>query len=388
MFTSIIDNDLYKFTMQNAVCKLYPRAHTLYNFTDRNGLEYPLNFATELRQRVDAMAALSLKADEYKFLADRCYYLDPVYLDFLKNYRFDPNEVIISQPEGKLDVKINGPWYRTILWEVPLLAMISQLYFEMTGSVPENTAEVIAKTKTKADSLASMGTPFSDFGTRRRYSLANHQLVVKTLKENSRDFMMGTSNVFLAMLNDLTPVGTMAHEWIMFHAATYGYLSANRMAFERWVNVYQGEVGIALSDTYTTETFLRDFTTKEAKLFDGVRQDSGDPIEFARKMIDHYQSLHIDPRIKTIVFSDSLNLDTVSQIREFCDGKIRDTYGIGTYFTNDVGVTPLNIVIKMLTCARDAQSPRVNTVKLSDDKGKHMGDPQTVKICQDRIRSA
>ena len=386
MFKSILDNDLYKFTMQNAVCKLYPRALSLYNFTDRNRLHYPVNFERELRERVEAMAALAMTSDEQKFMADRCYYLDPAYLDFLKGYRYDPKEVQIEQDNGCLDIKIQGPWYRTILWEVPLLAIVSELFFELTGAEPENEDVIYSKTKNKAQKLDRMRAPFSDFGTRRRYSYNNHCLVVKSLKENGGKSFKGTSNVHLALINDLTPIGTMAHEWIMFHAAIYGYLSANRMAFEKWVEVYRGEVGIALSDTYTTDIFLKDYSVQLAKLFDGVRQDSGGPIEFAQRMLDHYRRLRIDPSSKTIVFSDSLNVETVRKIREFCEGKIRDVYGIGTCLTNDVGVKALNIVIKHLKCKLDNQAPWLNTVKLSNDTVKHMGDPEEVTICQNTLK--
>ncbi len=160
------------------------------------------------------------------------------------------------------------------------------------------------------------------------------------------------------------------------------------MAFEKWVEVYKGEVGIALSDTYTTDFFLKDYSVKLAKLFDGVRQDSGDPRALAEKIIDHYLKLRIDPSTKTIVFSDSLDVETVRQIREFCNGRIRDVYGIGTFLTNDVGVKPLNIVIKLLSCKQDNRAPWLNTVKLSDDTGKHMGNQNEVRICQDTLKVA
>lgn len=387
MFKSILDNDLYKFTMQNAVCKLYPWAETLYRFTDRNDRVYPSGFGAALAERAKEMATLALTPEEEKFLRERCYFLDPAYLDFLKGYRFDPKEIEISQHEGRLALTIRGPWYRTILWEVPLLAMISELYYEMSGESPEAPATVRLKTMEKAQALAAAGAPFSDFGTRRRFSSDNHRRVMETLKENSGDFLLGTSNVHLAREFDLSPIGTMAHEWIMFHAAINGYLSANRTGFARWVDVYRGEVGIALSDTYTTEVFLKDFDVLPAKLFDGVRQDSGDPVAFARRMIDHYRRLRIDPTAKTIVFSDSLDVAKVREIRSFCDGRIRDVYGIGTHLTNDVGLSALNIVIKLSACKLDGCSPWLNTVKLSDDPGKHTGEAETVRTCLAALES-
>jgi nicotinate phosphoribosyltransferase len=208
-----------------------------------------------------------------------------------------------------------------------------------------------------------------------------HKRVIQTLKEHGGRNFVGTSNVHLAMQQNVKPIGTHAHEWFMFHAAKYGFKMANAMALEHWVDVYRGDLGIALSDTYTTDEFFEQFDKKFAKLFDGVRHDSGDPIEFAKKTILHYQHLGINPLTKTITFSDSLNYEKVKKITEFCRYKIGFSFGIGTNFTNDVGLKPMNIVIKMTeTCIEGEQWTQV--VKLSDEPGKHSGDIDTIELAK------
>ena len=371
----ITDNDLYKFTMQYAVVSLFPLSKVRYKFINRGADNFPDGFAARLQDEVNAMSKLRLTDDEYKFMAQKCYYLPPSYLDFLAAYRFDPNEVHISQQGGHLEIAIEGYWYKTILWEVPLMAIISELYFKMTGQPGNSTDQNAAVTAQKAELYQKFGIKVADFGTRRRFSFDNHDRVVGVLNDY-RDTFVGTSNVYLAMKYDTVPIGTHAHEWFMFHAAMFGYKYANRASLENWVKIYRGDLGIALSDTFTTPVFFRDFDTLFAKLFDGVRHDSGDPLEFADKTIDHYKRLRINPLSKTIVFSDALNPQMVEKITEYCKGKIGMSFGIGTNFTNDVGVKPLNMVIKLshvLTGDRWTQ-----VVKLSDTPGKHTGNDEIV----------
>jgi nicotinate phosphoribosyltransferase len=222
----------------------------------------------------------------------------------------------------------------------------------------------------------------ADFGTRRRYSRHIHEYVLELMKQ--KDMIKLTSNVSLAMKYNLKAVGTQAHEWFMFHAAKYGFNMANEMALEKWVDVYQGDLGIALADTFTTDVFLDSFGMKYAKLFDGVRHDSGNPLEFADKIIAHYNRLGINPRSKTIVFSDGLNVDAVEKIENHCVGDIGTSYGIGTNLTNDVGVTPMNMVIKMIACNPDGGN-WINTIKLSDTKGKNTGDDQMIALCKNAL---
>ena len=378
---SILDNDFYKFTMQQCVLKLFPRAKARYAFINRGTHSFPQEFADKLRHSVDAMSSLKLSKEEKLWLSKACPYLDPVYLDFLDGYCYDPLEVKITQTADKLDVFVEGFWYRTILWEVPLLCLISENFFALQPMQRENDERVTEKTKNKIEAYGNLGVTVAEFGTRRRHSFNVHQLVVAALKKYGKTFV-GTSNVHLAMVNETKPIGTHAHEWFMFHAAKYGFKMANTMALEHWVDVYRGDLGIALSDTFTTNEFYEIFDKKFTKLFDGVRQDSGDPIEFAVKTIEHYKSMGIDPLSKTIIFSDSLDLEKVKRITEYCRGRIGISFGIGTNFTNDVGLRPMNIVIKMTEALPEAE-PWTAVVKLSDVAGKHSGDAGTIELAKE-----
>jgi nicotinate phosphoribosyltransferase len=203
---------------------------------------------------------------------------------------------------------------------------------------------------------------------------------VQTLKKWGTTFV-GTSNVYLARVHGTKPIGTHAHEWFMFHAARYGFKMANILALENWTNIYRGDLGIALSDTFTTDEFYEVFDKKFAKLFDGVRHDSGDPVAFAEKTIQHYKSLGIDPLSKTIIFSDSLDYQKVKTIAAYCQGKIGISFGIGTNFTNDVGLKPMNIVLKMTEALPESES-WTPVVKLSDEPAKYTGDPQTIELAK------
>lgn len=215
----------------------------------------------------------------------------------------------------------------------------------------------------------------------RRFSFDVQDQVVAALQANSGEYFKGTSNVYLAMKYNTTPIGTMPHEWFMYHGAVFGYRSANIKGLEAWVDVYDGSLGIALTDTYTTDAFFDSFSQKQAKLFDGVRHDSGDPLVFADKAIKFYEQSRIDPTSKTLVFSDSLNLESVKQIKDHVAARIHDTYGIGTFFSNDVGAKPLNIVIK-LTDVKPHKNNKVylKAVKLSDVEGKHTGDDKEISL--------
>lgn len=381
MIESILDNDFYKFTMQKATINLFPRAVVRYQFTNRGGTKFPDGFDKLLKEQIDEMRKLKLTKEEKDFILRRCYFLDPAYIDFLAGYRFDPSEVSIKLQDGDLSISVEGPWFRTILWEVPLLALVSELYFQET-KIPKFSDEKIRQiAEEKMNLYDSLGIKVSDFGTRRRYSYKNHNIIIDTLAKHSDKSFVGTSNVHFAQKYNLTPIGTQAHEWFMFHAAKYGFKMANKIALEHWIDIYRGDLGIALSDTFTTDLFFKFFDTKFAKLFDGVRHDSGDPLVFAEKAINHYKQLGIDPTTKTIVFSDSLTPDKVKEIRDYCQGQIRISFGIGTNFTNDVGVTPLNIVIKMSAAKPEGQN-WIPTIKMSDVDGKHTGDQDMIDLCK------
>lgn len=381
MLASILDNDFYKFTMQNAVVNLFPRAKVHYQFINRGEDRFPKGFGARLEKNIKKMARLKLTAGESEYIKKKCIYLGPAYIDFLKGYRYDPDEVSVCQENSKIKVTIKGYWYRTILWEVPILSIISELYFKVTGQKTYSEDKIVQIVKDKALRYNRLGVKFADFGTRRRYSYKNHDLVINALLQYGHPSFIGSSNVHLAMIYNLSPIGTHAHEWFMFHSAKFGYKMANRLSLEHWTDVYGGDLGIALSDTFTSDIFYKDFDKKFAKLFDGVRHDSGDPFKFVDKTIAHYVRLNIDPKFKIIIFSDALTPDKVEAIAEYCKDKIKIAFGIGTNFSNDVGVEPLNIVIKM-TKAKPEGCQWVPTIKLSDTIGKYTGAAKQIQLCK------
>jgi len=376
---SLLDNDFYKFTMQHAVIKRFPYAKARYQFINRGKHEFPKDFANKLREAVDHMARLRLDYKEKEYLKATCPYLDPTYLDFLQGYRYDPSEVHIEQLGNDVKVSIEGYWYRTILWEVPIMSLICELFYLETAQLRQPDELVVETVENKINLYKELGVKFAEFGTRRRHSYEVHDLVVKTLHDKGMGTFIGTSNVYLAMKYNVKPIGTHAHEWFMFHAAKYGFKMANSMGLEHWVDVYRGDLGIALTDTYTTEVFFEQFDKKFAKLFDGVRHDSGDPLEFGDKTIRHYKKLGIDPLTKTIIFSDGLNYEKVERIVHHCKGKIGLSFGIGTDLTNDVGLKPMNIVLKM-TEAQPENANWTGVVKLSDEPKKHTGAEEDIDL--------
>ncbi|HVI43234.1 MAG TPA: nicotinate phosphoribosyltransferase [Chitinophaga sp.] len=386
ILTSILDNDFYKFTMQHCVVKLFPKARARYKFINRGKHAFPPGFAEALRAAVDDLKHLQLSAEEKEYLAVTCPYLDPTYLDFLQGYRYNPAEVHIVQHGEDVEVHVDGYWYRTILWEVPLMSLICELYYELTGQQRVPDEEVVSITRAKIERYKEMDITIADFGSRRRHSLAVHKLVVQTLREYGAGCFIGSSNIHLAMRNGIKPVGTHAHEWFMFHGAKYGFKMANMLGLEHWVQVYRGDLGIALSDTYTTPVFFEQFDKKFAKLFDGVRHDSGDPLLFADRTIAHYQSKGINPLSKTIIFSDGLDYEKVASIASYCRGKIGMSFGIGTNFTNDVGLKPLNIVVKMYEAHPEDAPQWEPVVKLSDVKGKYTGDERMIGLAKEILQ--
>lgn len=368
--------------MQSAVVKLFPTQIVKYEFINRGKHHFPEGFAEELRKSVNAMAELTLSREEKKYMAKTCPYIDLPYLDFLEGYHYDPSEVHIFQDENELKVSVEGLWYRTILWEVPLLALISELHYEMNHMERDSNEAVITKTMEKAHQLNKLGVTFAEFGTRRRHSYKVQDLVVDSLIKSQNSKFIGSSNIHFAMKYGVKPIGTHAHEWFMFHAAEYGFKMANSAALEHWVDVYRGDLGVALSDTFTTEIFFQQFDKKFAKLFDGVRHDSGDPLEFADKTISHYQRNGINPLFKYIIFSDGLNLEKVEEITKYCEGKIGISFGIGTNLTNDVGLKPMNIVMKLIGVQAN-NGEWIPTVKLSDERGKYTGDPKMIELAKE-----
>ncbi len=374
MIASILDTDLYKLTMQQAVLDTAADARVVYSFTNRAPEAAAVSQAMfdGIRQDIDRLATLKLTRSEYEWLRQTCSFFKPQYLEYLANYRFDPNEIKIELSHGELSLEMEGLWHRTILWEVPLLALISRNHFLHVEAGWSDDGQD-AKAHRKARLLSRAGCQWADFGERRRRNFASQNRIV-SIHKNYRGFV-GTSNVYLAFCHQVRPIGTMAHEWIMAASALYSLRHANQYALEKWVEVYKGNLGIALTDTFGTEAFLADFGQVLAREFDGVRHDSDDPFAFTDHVIAHYESLRIDPLTKTIVFSDALSPDMAVQLNQYCHDKIRCSFGIGTNFTNDYdGSPPLNIVIKL--CSING----IPVVKLSDVGGKATGDSDALKV--------
>jgi len=371
--------------MQYAVTKLYPDVIARYKFINRGKHEFPEGFAEELQRQVNSMANLALTKEEKDFLHINCPYISPAYLDFLQGYRYDPSEVKISQDGINVSVEVEGNWYRTILWEVPLLALISEVFYMLTDSKRITNEEVTQNTSDKVDLYNKLGVNVAEFGTRRRHSYEVHDVVMNELVNHSGKSFVGSSNVHFAHKYGVKPIGTHAHEWFMFHAARFGYKVANSMSLDRWVKVYYGDLGIALTDTYTSEIFFRQFDKKLSKLFDGVRHDSGDPIEFGEKVIAHYEKMGINPQHKTIIFSDGLNSEKVETIANAFKGRIGLSFGIGTNLTNDVGLRAMNIVMK-LTEISSYDIPWTGVVKLSDEKNKHTGTENDIRLAKEILQ--
>ena len=381
---SVLDTDLYKFTTSYAYSKLYPRAYGQFRFIDRGKTRYPQGFADALKKELQAMSELALTKDEANFLSRELPYLPPTYIDFVRGFRFDPEELQVTQDEeGYLSIVAEGLLYRVTLWETPILALVSELYYQIMGQKPDlaYTEETIIR---KAKQLSEANITFSMFGMRRRFSAAIEDLVTKLLKEHSGENFFGTSNVYFAYKHGLRVSGTHPHEWIQFHGAMFGYKMANYMAMEDWINVYDGDLGTVLTDTYTTDVFMRNFSKKHAMLFTSLRHDSGDPLCFTEKVIARYRELRVDPTIKYIIFSDSLDPERAIEIANYCKGRIGASFGIGTSLSNDVGngVRPMNIVMKLWKCKMTEKERWHPCVKLSDVDGKHTGEPEEIELAQ------
>ena len=379
MIKSLLDNDLYKFTTSYAYMKMFPHAIGTFTFVDRNKEVYTQEFLETLKLEIYSMSdRVYLCNEAFDWAVQNIPFVPRHYWEWLRGFRYNPDELnLYLDKEGHLHIEATGPLYRITLWEVPLLAMVSELTLKDTKVVQKKDVIEALKEKVVLSNLNAL--PFSEFGTRRRFSSNVQDWVCEYLSEYST-YCTGTSNCHFAMKYGMKPMGTHPHEWFMFHGAQFGYKNANYMALENWVKVYDGDLGIALSDTYTSKIFLQNFSLKQAKLFDGVRQDSGDPFKFATSVIDRYTQLRIDPMTKTIVFSDALTFPKALEIQNYCKGRIRCSFGIGTNLTNDVGVKPLNIVMKLTSCQMTKNTPVYNCVKLSDDEGKHIG--KDVGLCK------
>lgn len=382
---TILDTDLYKFTTSYAYIKLFPYAVGTFSFKDRDETEYTEGFLNALRNEIQNLKLVALTEEELEYMCSHCRFLPRVYWEWLSSFRFDPQKIEVYLDENRhLHMEVTDYLYKVTLYEVPLLAIISEIKNQFLNRIPDKHS-ILEKLEGKIALSNNHGMLFSEFGTRRRFSFEVHDIVVAYLKEHAR-FCTGTSNCYFAMKYDMKPMGTHPHEWFMFHGAQFGYKHANYMALENWVNVYDGDLGTALSDTYTSDSFLSNFSRKQAKLFDGVRCDSGDEFEFIERLIARYKELGIDPTTKTIIFSNALDFEKALSIYEYCKGKIRCSFGIGTNLTNDTGYQPSNIVMKLSRCKMNLNQEWRECVKLSDDMGKHMGSISEVEACLHELR--
>ncbi len=388
IITHFTDDDLYKFTMCCAVIDNFPRARVKYAFSDRNNQVYPEGFAEELREQIKMLESLRITPEEADFIKHKCTYLPSWFSTYLEGFRYDSRWTNVWQDdEGHLHVEFEGVWGDTILLEVKVLAIISELFYMMTGQAEGvDYDDYYRRSYAKGERLLAAGCAYSDFGTRRRLSFQAEDVVVKAMKDcyDSQAWpgkFWGTSNVYLAMKHDVTPIGTMAHEFVAAIAAMFGPQMANNMAMKLWANTYRGALGTFLYDTYGWHIFSLNFSEDFANMFKGLRVDSGDNHEQLMKIVDKYRSLNIDPRTKQVVFSNGLDTDEAIEIHRYASPLCQPSFGIGTHFTNDFpGIKPMNIVIKLLAAKITESWDFYNdTCKLSEDQGKHTGKPEVVE---------
>jgi len=362
----MFDDDLYKFTMQQIILHFYGDKKAEYRFKNRGNTKFNDKFADRLQDEIENLSLLVPDKYELEEFA-KIPFIRGDYVEYLSRYRYDPRQVQFSLRDGDLDLRIKGPWHSAILWEVKLMALISEIYFAQHKATWTMDGQK-EKLDRKALLLEAVDAKYADFGTRRRRSFEVQDLVVRNLV-NKHGFL-GTSNVHLAIKHGVSAVGTMAHEWVQGVSVAEDLLHANGIMMDRWNSFYQGQLGVALTDTFTTPHFLyNSFDAKRAAAFSGVRQDSGDPFWFANQVINRYLQLGINPKTKTIIFSDSLDAKTAAKLQIHCDGKINCAFGIGTNLTNDFdNLKPINMVIKLWSI------DGIPVVKLSDNAGKNNGD--------------
>ncbi|KAI9777894.1 MAG: nicotinate phosphoribosyltransferase [Peltula sp. TS41687] len=457
--SSLLDTDLYKLTMQSAVLKYFPDVDVTYTFTNRTPQMKLTRAAYNwLEKQVQKLENISITPDELQFLRTNCPYLNQPYLNFLETFRLRPSEQIRvsfnvsfdtgnAEDVGDLHMEVTGLWVETILYEIPLLALTSEAYFRFCDRDWSYDGQE-SNAHDKALELLQHGCFFSEFGTRRRRDYHTQDLVIQGLvraadevqETDANGKLMGTSNVHFAMRHGIPPNGTVAHEWVMGVAAiTNNYENANETALRYWVGCFgKGVLGIALTDTFGTASFLDAFrlpapeftsaavgkaatlpsagtlsdmsvtdnlsstdpplhhapiqperkrkAVSYAQIFKGVRQDSGDPAGFIQMMRKFYDAEGIKDT-KTIVFSDSLNLALCLEYKRLAEeARFQPSFGVGTFLTNDFKrlsdgkkSVPLNIVIK-LSMAGDRPA-----VKISDNIGKNTGDEKTVESVKRRL---
>lgn len=381
---SLMDTDQYIFTMCQAFMLKYPNTMATFKFKCRNKkLKFSIEQMTILYRAVDELCSLRFRTKELIYLSNLRYF-QPFFIEHLRTFQLNREYANCFISNGELQITISGPLSSIIWFEVPLLRIISYINSYSHGEFPWIEGKVRLKKNIEyvkkhihRDQLGEF--KLTDFGTRRAYSPSWHEEVIKILVRDASEFFVGTSNMMFAMKYGLTPIGTMAHLWIQAHQQLgYSLVDSQRAAFQAWADVYRGDLGIALSDTVGMKAFLKDFDLYFSKLFDGARHDSGDPYKWARDLWNHYHYLGINSETKTAIFSDGLTFQlAVDLFKEFNSVFGSIGFGIGTNLTNDLGVDPLQIVIKMTACSPSPYEPLRPVAKISDSKGKGMcEDPE------------
>lgn len=366
IITSLLDTDLYKLTMMQSVLHAYPAAEVEYRFQCRNPHRLA-PYIEEIRGEIASLCNLRFHRDELDFLA-KLTYIKRDFIEFLRLFQLSMEFIDLRAEGDDIILYIRGPWLHTIMFEVPILAIINEVYNRNTYPDPDY-AEAEKRLTDKINLLKSYpdhrSVRFSDFGTRRRFSRKWHRRLIERLKEELPQVFTGTSNLMFAKEMGLVPIGTMAHEYLQaFQALGPRLVDSQKRALECWVQEYRGNLGIALSDVVGMDAFLRDFDLYFAKLFDGIRHDSGDPVEWTEKALAHYRSLKIDPRTKRLVYSDGLSIQAAIDLHKRYHKQAKVAFGIGTNLTNDFGYEPLQIVMKMTRCNGQP------VAKISDSPGK------------------
>lgn len=375
IITSLLDNDAYKFSMGQAIFHQYNNYTTTWTFKCRNkNVEFTPTMVREITYQIKAYCNLFFKESELDYLRSIKWIKDD-YIDYLRLWRPRYQDFTINtDSDCGLNIETNGTWLNTSMYEVPVLAIVNEVYFKFQDNYNELRESYFNRLENKIVALEkdidNIGT-FSEFGTRRRFSKVTQDFAVSELSSRKLGWsnFIGTSNMYLAKKYGVTPVGTMAHEWIMCagqgnHKHNPAY--SNWYALNSWVKEYGVLNGIALTDTITTDCFLKDFQLTYATLFSGVRHDSGDPVEWGKKIIEHYKQLGVDPKTKTLLFSDSLDFETADMLRHTFENETNVAFGIGTYISNDTIADPLNIVMKVTKCNGQ------DVAKISDTEGKGM----------------
>ena len=369
IITSLLDTDYYKLTMQQGIFHYYPTAVVDARFHCRTPIDLG-SLADDVREQIQHLADLQLTQDEYDWLLDGGVFKAD-YLDWLREQRLNPDAVTVQATTDGLRIDVCGLWGEVTLFEIYILAIVSELYgrsLQSGASLPLARANLNAKLEWLNEELQPGETfKFVDFGTRRRFSYGWQKELLEKLVDQESAHLAGTSNIHLAKELGLKPVGTMGHEWLQAHQALVDDLGqSQRKALEVWFQEYQGELGIALTDTLNMTAFLKDFDRDLALCYTGLRHDSGDPIQWGERALKHYEQLDIDPASQMLVFSDGLNFQKALEINRHFQGRIPVSYGIGTWLTNDVGGRPLNMVLKLVTCNGQP------VAKISDAPGKTM----------------